>query len=53
VVIDAYAPADKPEEFLPKAEKVLDTVEWKGVQAFEAGGTGDQRPLVAAFGTNF
>jgi hypothetical protein len=31
VLIDAYAPADKPEEFLQQAEKVPDTVEWKGV----------------------
>jgi hypothetical protein len=30
VVIDAFAPADTTEEFLPKAEKVLNTVEWKG-----------------------
>jgi uncharacterized protein YjbI with pentapeptide repeats len=30
VIIDAGAPADKFDEFLPKAQKVLDTVEWKG-----------------------
>jgi hypothetical protein len=30
VVIDVSAPADKFDEFLPKAQKVLDTVEWKG-----------------------
>ncbi len=30
VVIDAFAPVDKREEFLKKVEKVLDTVEWKG-----------------------
>jgi hypothetical protein len=31
VVIDVAAPADKFDEFLPKAQKVLDSVEWKGV----------------------
>jgi hypothetical protein len=30
VLIDVAAPADKFEEFLPKAQEVLDTVEWKG-----------------------
>jgi hypothetical protein len=30
VIIDVAAPADKFDEFLPKAQKVLDTVEWKG-----------------------
>jgi WD40 repeat protein len=30
VVIDAAAPEDKFDEFLPKAQKVLDSVEWKG-----------------------
>ena len=30
VIIDVGAPADKFDEFLPKAQKVLDTVEWKG-----------------------
>jgi hypothetical protein len=30
VVIDVGAPEDKFDEFLPKAQKVLDTVEWKG-----------------------
>jgi hypothetical protein len=30
VVIDVAAPADKFDEFLPKAQEVLDTVEWKG-----------------------
>jgi hypothetical protein len=30
VVIDVAAPADKFDEFLPKAQKVLDSVEWKG-----------------------
>jgi len=30
VVIDVSAPASKFEEFLPKAQKVLDTLEWKG-----------------------
>jgi uncharacterized protein YjbI with pentapeptide repeats len=29
VVIDVTAPADKFDEFLPKARKVLDSVEWK------------------------
>jgi uncharacterized protein YjbI with pentapeptide repeats len=29
VVIDIDAPADKFDEFLPKAQKVLDTVEWR------------------------
>jgi uncharacterized protein YjbI with pentapeptide repeats len=29
VIIDAAAPEDKFAEFLPKAQKVLDTVEWK------------------------
>ena len=32
VVIDVAAPADKFDEFLPKAQEVLDTVEWEGVQ---------------------
>ena len=31
VIIIVSAPADKFEAFLPKAQKVLDTVEWKGV----------------------
>jgi uncharacterized protein YjbI with pentapeptide repeats len=30
VLIDAAAPTDKSDEFLPKAQKVLDSVEWKG-----------------------
>jgi hypothetical protein len=30
VIIDAFAPGDKSEEFLPKAKKVVHTVEWKG-----------------------
>src|SRR5215211_719676 len=30
VLIDASAPTDKFDEFLPKAQKVLDSVEWKG-----------------------
>ena len=30
VLIDAAAPTDKFDEFLPKAQKVLDSVEWKG-----------------------
>jgi uncharacterized protein YjbI with pentapeptide repeats len=30
VVIDVGAPEDKFDEFVPKAQKVLDTVEWKG-----------------------
>ena len=30
VLIDVAAPADKFDELLPKAQKVLDTVEWKG-----------------------
>jgi uncharacterized protein YjbI with pentapeptide repeats len=30
VVIDVSAPASKFEEFLPKAQKVLDTVDWEG-----------------------
>ena len=30
VLIDVSAPADKFDEFLPKAQKVLDSVEWKG-----------------------
>src|SRR5215218_9643662 len=30
VLIDAFAPTDKFDEFLPKAQKVLDSVEWKG-----------------------
>jgi hypothetical protein len=30
VVIDVAAPTDKFDEFLPKAQEVLDTVEWKG-----------------------
>jgi len=29
VVIDVAAQADKFEDFLPKAQKMLDTVEWK------------------------
>jgi hypothetical protein len=32
VVINVSAPADKFDEFLPKAQEVLDTVEWEGVQ---------------------
>jgi hypothetical protein len=30
VVINVYAPEDKFDAFFPKAQKVLDTVEWKG-----------------------
>jgi WD40 repeat protein len=30
VIIDVAAPEDKFEEFLPKAQEVLETVEWKG-----------------------
>jgi hypothetical protein len=30
VLIDVAAPEEKFDEFLPKAQKVLDTVEWKG-----------------------
>ena len=30
VLIDVFAPADSFDEFLPKAQKVLDSVEWKG-----------------------
>jgi hypothetical protein len=30
VLIDVAAPADQFDEFLPKAQKVLDTVEWRG-----------------------
>ena len=30
VLIDVSAPTDKFDEFLPKAQKVLDTVEWEG-----------------------
>jgi hypothetical protein len=30
VLIDAAAPTDNFDEFLPKAQKVLDSVEWKG-----------------------
>jgi uncharacterized protein YjbI with pentapeptide repeats len=30
VLIDVFAPPDKFDEFLSKAQKVLDTVEWKG-----------------------
>jgi hypothetical protein len=30
VVTDVVAPADKFDAFLPKAQKVLDSVEWKG-----------------------
>jgi hypothetical protein len=30
VVIHISAPAGKFDEFLPKAQEVLDTVEWKG-----------------------
>src|SRR5215213_30455 len=30
VLIDVAAPADRFDEFLPKAKKVLDSVEWKG-----------------------
>jgi hypothetical protein len=30
VLIDVFAPADRFDEFLPKAQKVLDSVEWKG-----------------------
>jgi hypothetical protein len=30
VVIDVAAPTNKFDEFLPKAQKVLDSVEWKG-----------------------
>jgi hypothetical protein len=29
MVIDVAAPADEFDEFLPKAQKVLDAVEWK------------------------
>jgi hypothetical protein len=29
VVIDVAAPADKFDQFLPKVQKVLDTVEWR------------------------
>ncbi len=29
VIIDVLAPTDKFEELLPKAQKVLDTVQWK------------------------
>jgi hypothetical protein len=30
VIIDVAAPPDRFDDFLPKAQKVLDTVEWKG-----------------------
>jgi hypothetical protein len=30
VIIDALAPEDRSEKLLPKAQKVLDTVEWEG-----------------------
>jgi hypothetical protein len=30
VLIDVFAPTDEFDEVLPKAQKVLDTVEWKG-----------------------
>jgi hypothetical protein len=30
VVIDVAAPTNKFDEFLSKAQKVLDSVEWKG-----------------------
>jgi hypothetical protein len=30
VVTDVVAPADKFDAFLPKAQEVLDSVEWKG-----------------------
>jgi hypothetical protein len=30
VIIDVAAPTDRFDEFLPKAHKVLDTIEWKG-----------------------
>jgi hypothetical protein len=30
VLIDVFAPADRFDEFLPKAQKVLDSVKWKG-----------------------
>lgn len=33
VVVNVFAPADKFDAFLPKAQKVLDTVEWEGTQA--------------------
>jgi hypothetical protein len=33
VVIDVVAPADKFDEVLPKAQKVLDTVEWSAEKA--------------------
>ena len=41
VVIEVAAPADKFEEFLPKAQKVLDTVEWVGAQAPSSGEDGE------------
>jgi hypothetical protein len=30
VLIAVFAPADRFDDFLPKAQKVLDSVEWKG-----------------------
>jgi hypothetical protein len=33
VIIDVSAPAGKFDEFFPKAQKVLDTVEWEGARA--------------------
>jgi hypothetical protein len=41
VVIDVAAQAGKFDEFLPKAQKVLDTVEWEGAQAPSSGEDGE------------
>jgi uncharacterized protein YjbI with pentapeptide repeats len=41
VVINVSASPDKFDEFLPKAQKVLDTVEWRGAQASSSGGDGE------------
>jgi hypothetical protein len=38
MVIDVAAPADEFDEFLPKAQKVLDAVEWRDPQASPSSG---------------
>ena len=41
VVIDVAAPAEKFDEALPKAQKILSTVEWRDAQASSSGGDGE------------
>jgi uncharacterized protein YjbI with pentapeptide repeats len=41
VIINVFAPPDKFDEFLPKAQKILDSVEWKGRKAPSSGEDGE------------